>query len=311
MAYRDVYREQVQLLVRILPIIAEEAAFALKGGTAINLFARDMPRLSVDIDLTYLPVEPFEDSVRGIDEALQRIVAKIRNTIPRSQTNEQRSKEGHIERVHVAADRVGVKIEVTPVLRGVVYDPVMMTVAAKVEEAYGFAEARVVSSADLYAGKLVAALDRQHPRDLFDVRMLFAQEGVSDELRRAFVVYLLSGQKPLHAILAPPRRDIAQKFEREFEGMTEEPVALDDLIATREEMIARMAGEMPIEHRRFLASFKRGEPQWDLLGIPHIAELPAVKMRMQKLAALDADTRAAQIAALEKVLFGETAGAGA
>jgi hypothetical protein len=45
-------------LIRVLPSIAEEACFALKGGTAINLFVRDMPRLSVDIDLTYLPVQP-------------------------------------------------------------------------------------------------------------------------------------------------------------------------------------------------------------------------------------------------------------
>ena len=56
MAFREVYRRQVQLLIRVLPSIAEEACFALKGGTAINLFVRDMPRLSVDIDLTYLPV---------------------------------------------------------------------------------------------------------------------------------------------------------------------------------------------------------------------------------------------------------------
>lgn len=305
MAYRDVYRAQVQLLVRLLPIIAEEEVFALKGGTAINLFARDMPRLSVDIDLTYLPVGSFEDAMRGIDDALERVKAKVKAGVPRSQVNVQRSDDGHIERLHVAADRVGVKIEVTPVLRGVVYEPVMMPVSAKVEETYGFAEARVVSPADLYAGKLIAALDRQHPRDLFDVQILFAEDGVSDDLRRAFVAYLLSSAKPLNAILSPPRRDLAQKYEREFEGMTEQPVSLDSLLATREEMITRMVGEMPDEHRRFLASFKRGEPDWGLLGLPEVAELPAIKFRQQKLAGMPAEVREAQIQKLAEVLYPE------
>jgi predicted nucleotidyltransferase component of viral defense system len=302
MAYRDVYRAQVQLLVRLLPIIAEEEVFALKGGTAINLFARDMPRLSVDIDLTYLRIDTFEEAVRGIDAALQRVEAKVKAGVPRSQVKVQRSETGYAERIHVAADRVGVKIEVTPVLRGVVYEPVMMPVSAKVEETYGFAETRVVSPADLYAGKLIAALDRQHPRDLFDVQILFAEDGVSDDLRRAFVAYLLSSAKPLNVILAPPRRDIAQKYEREFEGMTERPASLDSLLATREEMIERMVGDMPDDHRRFLVSFKRGEPDWDLLGLPKVAELPAVKFRQQKLVSMPAEIHEAQIQKLIEVL---------
>jgi predicted nucleotidyltransferase component of viral defense system len=303
MAYRDVYRGQVQLLMKLLPLIAQEEVFALKGGTAINLFARDMPRLSVDIDLTYLPLGSYDDAVRGIDAALERVAEGVKNGVPRSQVNVQRSGEGFAERLHVAADRVGVKIEVTPVLRGVVYEPVIMPVSAKVEETYGFAEARVVSSADLYAGKLIAALDRQHPRDLFDVQVLFAEDGVSDELRRAFIAYLLSSAKPLNVILSPPRRDLVQKYEREFEGMTEPPVSLESLMATREEMISRMVGEMPEDHRRFLVAFKKGEPDWDLLGRPNFAELPAVKFRQQKLSEMSAELREDQIQKLVGVLF--------
>lgn len=55
MAFSDIYRRQVELLIRTLPAVAEEECFALKGGAAINLFIRNLPRLSVDIDLTYLP----------------------------------------------------------------------------------------------------------------------------------------------------------------------------------------------------------------------------------------------------------------
>ncbi|MDZ4320120.1 MAG: nucleotidyl transferase AbiEii/AbiGii toxin family protein [Phenylobacterium sp.] len=111
------------LLVRLLPAIAREPVFALKGGTAINLFVRDLPRLSVDIDLTYLPVEPRDASLKGIDAALERIMVNIKKTIGGAQVHVQRSVEGHIERLHVQAG-VTVKIEVTPVLRGVVFDPV-------------------------------------------------------------------------------------------------------------------------------------------------------------------------------------------
>lgn len=82
MAFRDIYRKQVALLIRILPLIAEEPCFALKGGTAINLFIRDMPRLSVDVDLTYVPVAPRAKSLAAIDAAMKRIAARVRKAIP-------------------------------------------------------------------------------------------------------------------------------------------------------------------------------------------------------------------------------------
>jgi predicted nucleotidyltransferase component of viral defense system len=78
LAFSEVYRKQVELLIRILPFIAEEDCFALKGGTAINLFVRNMPRLSVDIDLTYLPVLPRAESLAAIDAAMKRIAERIR-----------------------------------------------------------------------------------------------------------------------------------------------------------------------------------------------------------------------------------------
>jgi predicted nucleotidyltransferase component of viral defense system len=82
----EAYRAQVSLLVRVLPLVAEENVFALKGGTAINLFVRDLPRLSVDIDLTYLPVEDRATSLANIDAAIRRIAAGIAENVPRSRT---------------------------------------------------------------------------------------------------------------------------------------------------------------------------------------------------------------------------------
>src|SRR3984957_14126254 len=275
MAFREIYRRQVALLIRILPLIAEEACFALKGGTAINLFIRDMPRLSVDIDLTYVPVAPRAASLAEIDAAMNRIAERIRKAIPDSQITTSGS-EGAITRLIVRPGRVQTKIEVTPVLRGCVYEPKIRSVSEAVEAAFGFAEMSVVSFADLYGGKIVAALDRQHPRDLSDVRDLLANEGIDDALRKAFIVYLLSHDRPMSEVLAPNPKDISDEFLRGFEGMTERPVSRDELIATREALIAEIVGKMPDTHRRFLVSFERGEPDWSLLGAPAAAALPAV-----------------------------------
>jgi predicted nucleotidyltransferase component of viral defense system len=301
MAFRETYRKQVALLVRILPLVAEESCFALKGGTAINLFVRDMPRLSVDIDLTYVPVAPRVESLAAIDAAMKRIVARVQKAVRAAKITDSKL-EGAITRLTVREAGVQTKIEVTPVLRGCVYEPQTRAVSDSVESAFGFAEMPVVSFADLYAGKIVAALDRQHPRDLFDVRDLLANEGIDDSLRKAFIVYLLSHDRPMSEVLAPTRKDISAEFLRGFEGMTEEQVSRDELIAAREALIAEIVGRMPDSHRRFLVSFERGEPDWALLDVPGAAELPAVKWRQLNLDKLPAKKRAELVEALEKVL---------
>ena len=302
MPFRDLYRRQVALLIRILPLVAEEESFALKGGTAINLFVRDMPRLSVDIDLTYVPVAARADSLAAIDAALRRIAERARSVLPDAQVRETPlQREAAVTKLLVRQQGVQIKIEVTPVLRGCVYEPELRSVSPSVEDAFGFAEIRVVSFADLYGGKIVAALDRQHPRDLFDVRDLLANEGIDDALRRAFIVYLLSHDRPMHEVLAPTRKDISIEFERGFQGMVNADVTLHDLVATREELIASAVHGMPEEHRRFLISFEEGKPDWSLLGID-ASTLPAVRWRQQNLDKLGDQARAALVSRLEEAL---------
>jgi predicted nucleotidyltransferase component of viral defense system len=299
MAFAEIYRRQVALLIRALPLVAEEKAFALKGGTAINLFIRDMPRLSVDIDLTFLPVQPRAESLAAIDAAMKRIAGRVKQTIQGASITETKL-EGALTRLLVRAEGVQIKIEVTPVLRGCVYDPEPRSVSEAVEEAFGFAEIQVVSFPDLYAGKIVAAIDRQHPRDLFDVRDLLANEGIDDRLRCAFIVYLLSHGRPMSEVLAPTRKDISDEFLRGFEGMTDK--LRDELVAAREALIADIVGKMPTMHRKFLISFERGKPDWTLLDVPGAPELPAVKWRQQNLDKLPANKRDALVARLEQVL---------
>jgi predicted nucleotidyltransferase component of viral defense system len=303
MAVFEEYRRQAALLVRTIPLVAAETCFALKGGTAINLFVRNMPRLSVDIDLTYLPIADRTSSLAKINAAMQRLADRIRAGIPGAQVTSVRLKGENVVNKHfVEEGGVQIKIEVTPVLRGCVYEPATRSVAPAVEEQFGYAEIQVVSFADLYAGKLVAALDRQHPRDLFDVRDLLGNEGIDDTIRKAFVVYMLSHHRPMAEVLAPARLDIAQEFVRGLAEMTEESVTLDDLLQTREEFIAELVGKMPEEHRGFLVSFEKGEPEWGLLDVPHAEQLPAVQWRVRNLGTIDVKKRQQLVEDLRRAL---------
>ena len=301
MAYTEDYRRQVALLIRILPYVGEEECFALKGGTAINLFIRDLPRLSVDIDLTYLPVKSRAASLAEIDAAMKRIEARIAQNFPAA-TITQSLTESTITKLLVRENAVQIKVEVTPVLRGCVFEPETRNISPTVEEGFGFASIKLVSFCDLYAGKLVAALDRQHPRDLFDVRDLLSNEGIGDDLRDTFIVYLISHGRPMNETLTARRKDISLEFERNFAGMTDEPVSLDELLQARESLVDVLIGGMPNRHKEFLIGFEKGPPDWSLLGLENVDKLPAVLWRQKNLDSLSSDRRAGLVSDLEKVL---------
>ncbi len=299
----DAYRAQVSLLVRTIPFVAAEACFALKGGTAINLFVRDMPRLSVDIDLTYLPVQDRATSLAAIEAALLRVKARIEAGIPQVRITLARTQgENALTKLVIATPAAQIKIEVTPVLRGTVYPVAVQAVTPKVEEAFGFAEMQVVSFPDLYGGKLVAALDRQHPRDLFDVRDLLRTEGIDGALRNAFAVYMIGHGRPMVEVLSARPKDITQEYARGFAGMTDEDVTQAELEAARTEMVLQIVGGMPEPHRRLLLSVEKGEPEWDLLGLANIATMPAVQWRLLNIRGLSEARRAANVTELARVL---------
>ncbi|MCB9471093.1 MAG: nucleotidyl transferase AbiEii/AbiGii toxin family protein [Candidatus Obscuribacterales bacterium] len=299
----DAYRKQVSLLMRILPIVAQEQCFALKGGTAINLFVRDMPRLSVDIDLAYLSLLDREESLGEIDASLKRIASELGQRISGSRVQASvLPGTSSVVKLIVNTVDAQVKIEVTPVLRGTVYSCQTLATTDKVQEEFGFAKVNVVSFADLYGGKLVAALDRQHPRDLFDVRLLLAAEGISRELFEAFLVYLISHNRPMSEIISPKFKDIRREFERGFTGMTTEAVSLADLEETREQLVIAIRSSFLDSDRRFLLSMKNGNPDWSLLAVEDVEQLPAVRWKLRNLENMDKDKRAALYKQLEIVL---------
>ena len=300
-----VFFRQADLLIQLLPLVNAEACFALKGGTAINFFVRDFPRLSVDIDLVYLPLEDRPTTLLGIDAALQRIAAKVSRTMAGVQVREHRSSEDNRLLKLTVRTRNGAEVKIEPnvVLRGTLYPSMERQLSPKAVAEFGRATTvRVVSLADLFGGKLCAALDRQHPRDLFDVHGLFQAEGITDDIRRAFVVYLASHDRPISELLTPHRKDLKQVFEDQFQGMTLAPVPLSVLEETRERLIEQINADLTQAEREFLLSMKRLEPMWELLGIPGVERLPGPQWKLYNLRKMDTTRRRAAEELLRKKL---------
>lgn len=298
----NIYYRQVQLLLRLVPVIAQHSCFSLKGGTAINLFVRDLPRLSVDIDLVFLPVMERDDSLKAIKSALDEIANEATKII--SGCRVAKSYEDKNDALRLTIDREGVivKIELSPVLRGTVYESQIMVVSETVEDEFGFAEMQVVAFADLFAGKICAALDRQHPRDLFDVKWLLENEGLSDELRKALLVYIISHPRPISELLQPQLKDITAIYEGEFRHMAEIDVPLSDLESCRSALISLVNSSLTDSERQFLLSFKSRSPDWTLLGLQGVDQLPAVRWKLQNLGKMSADKHAVALELLRKLL---------
>lgn len=293
---KSIFFPQADLLVQVLPFVHAEECFALKGGTAINFFVRDFPRLSVDIDLVYLPVEDRATTLQGIDAALRRIAVNIRRALPGLKVRAQQpvGQELLVKLGVRAPGGAEVIIEPSTVLRGVLHPVRNMTLVPKAVELFGrSATMRVVSLPDLYGGKICAALDRQHPRDLFDIHELLKNEGLTADIRKAFVVFLASHDRPMNELLTPNRKDLRQVYADQFSGMTLEPVALPVLEAARDELITRINAELAPGEREFLVSLKRLEPRWELLGLPEIERLPGPQWKLYNLRRMDAAKRQA------------------
>jgi predicted nucleotidyltransferase component of viral defense system len=299
------FTEQVRLLVALLPRVAKQACFALKGGTAINLFLRDMPRLSVDIDLAYLPVEDRDASLAAIDTALEAITADIARHIPRAGVKASVLQgTGKRFKLLVWQGDTNVKIEVTPVLRGSVYPAEARQLSTRAKKIFGFARMTLLSFEDLYAGKICAALDRQHPRDLYDVYWLLQHEGIDERLKNAFLVYLMAHNRPMAELLAPQAQDIEPLYRAEFEGMIYEPVGLERLRETLQKLVRKIHDAMTDADRHFLLALKKGAQNWQDFSLPEVERLPAIQWKMLNLARMNPSKRQQAAAKLEKILAG-------
>ena len=217
------------------------------------------------------------------------IAENVRRTIPGARVQQT---AGEAPRLLIGAmSGARIKVEPNTVIRGSLYPPVRSALCPAAQDEYDlFVRVQRLADGDLYGGKLCAALDRQHPRDLFDVKPLFEAGAVPDEIRRAFVVYLASHRRPMAELLAPRRKPIRDLFIHHFSGMTAKPIDLDALEITRSRLFAWAATALVVDERRFLLSIKRGDPEWSRLPFHDLDRWPALQWKVRnirKMAARD------------------------
>jgi predicted nucleotidyltransferase component of viral defense system len=277
------YKEQVDLLLQILPHVAKEKVFALYGGTAINLFVHELPRASVDIDLIYLPIDDRKTALRNISEALERIKARIEKAIHGIKVTAATS-IGQDVKLNCQLRNAQVKIEVNTITRGHIMPVRFLQVTDSVQKEFGkFTVINVLSHAELFGGKICAALDRQHPRDMFDVFLLFKNTGYTEEIKIGFMAAILSHMRPMNEILAPHLLDQRSAFEKQFSRMSSIPFTYEDYDATRNRLVSEVKAHMTDTDRSFLLSFKGGTPDWSLFPHDGLKDLPAVQWKLENI----------------------------
>jgi predicted nucleotidyltransferase component of viral defense system len=300
----SIFYKQVKLLLQVLPSVAKEKIFALKGGTAINLFWREIPRLSVDIDLTYLIIEPREKSLKTISKGLNSIAVNIEKTIPTARVRFHHSAGSNGTTKLFVQDR-GVQIIVEPnlVTRGSVFPPETKELSPKATEYFEMTTSiQTVSFADLYGGKICAALDRQHPRDFFDLLILYENEGLTESIRRAFVIYLVCNDRPISELLNPTKTNFLMVFRNQLMGMTDRTIAYEELERFRDHFISDIRNSLKESERLFIFSIKNCLPQWELMGLPGIEKLPAIQWKIENVRRMEKKKHKLAVEKLKKIL---------
>ena len=293
------YKKQVALLLSVLPEVGKEECFALHGGTAINLFVREMPRLSVDIDLTYIPIEDRMTSIAGINNALGRIKTNLERAMPDVSVIEQKEKG----KLQISRAGVKIKLEVNLVGRGTLGSCPEMPLCRKAQEEFdAFCAIRIVPFEQLYGGKICAALDRQHPRDLFDVKYLLENEGFTDRIKRGFIYCLLGSDRPLHEIIIPNFQDQRSALENHFAGMSAEEFTYEEYESERLKLVEAIRGNLNDEDKRFLLGFCSFEPDWDVYDFKGYPSVEWKLRNLQKLKEVNPQKFEQQIENLKETL---------
>lgn len=295
----EAYKKQVGLLLDVLPEVAKEKCFAMHGGTAINLFVRDMPRLSVDIDLTYVEIAERKETLDGINAALNRIKGRIEALRPsiRAQHKDK------VCKLQLGEHGVLIKIEVNMVGRGLLGEPNKVPLCDAAQEQFdAFCAMPLVPLAQLYGGKLCAALDRQHPRDLFDVKLLFENEGFTDEIKQGFILGLVSSNRPTHEMLDPHLLDQRTAFENQFEGMSAIEFSYDDYEATRLQLIETARTSLNDDDKAFLLSLNRLAPDWSIYDYQSFPSVKWKLLNLEKFKKDRPDVYEQQLTELENIL---------
>jgi len=293
----QIYKNQVALLLTVLPYVGEETAFALHGGTAINLFQQNMPRLSVDIDLTYLPITDRETSMADINQKLSAIKEKIIRLFPNVKVVHKKG----ASKLLINTNDSAVKVEVNQIKRGCFADIQKLILSEKAQNQFNtFCEVPVVEKGHLYGGKICAALDRQHPRDIFDIHYMFSNNDFSPSIKKGFIFYLISSNRPIAEMLNPNLKHQRDVLENQFSGMTEESFSYDDFENTRKNLINLVNQTLTVDDKIFLKSIEMGSPIWEIYNF---SIFPAVNWKLNNVLKLINENKPKYLKQLEKLNF--------
>lgn len=297
----SIFIRQTELLLRVLPYIHESGVFALHGGTAINLFHDEMPRLSVDIDLTYLPIKDRETDLKSIKTNLEEIAKELRRVVPGIQVTNPNHAMGEYK-LFCNLKGVQIKIEVNTMNRGVIGDVENRMLCITAQEKFDqFFEMRTVPRNQLYGGKIIAALDRQHPRDIFDTMRLLFKESLDDEIVRGFLFCLLSSSKPMHEILEPVFKDQQSAIDTQFKGMTDVDFTYGVYEHQRIRLLEAILKSLSGQHLKFLRSIAENKPDW-IFG--DWSNFPGISWKLKNLQELEKNNKSKfqeQIEALARI----------
>jgi hypothetical protein len=277
------YIKTVRLLLAVAPVLFKDGPFVLKGGTAINLFLRDMPRLSVDLDLVLADHRiAREDAFLVISSALESAKAALIKMGYNCEVGA--TGEGDEVKLFIEQDRTRIKAEVNHVFRGTVLPTVICPLMPQAQEMFRTDVLLPVLHADeLYGSKLVAAMDRQHPRDLFDVLGIYENGGLTSGIIECFVCYLAGHNRPVHEVLFGNEIEIKTAFTNEFTGMARNAVTLDVLLEIRHRLFADLPAHLSRNQRTFLSGLVQGEPDWSMMKCPHLSEMPAIRWKLENI----------------------------
>ncbi|RLA59992.1 MAG: nucleotidyl transferase AbiEii/AbiGii toxin family protein [Epsilonproteobacteria bacterium] len=295
----ELYKNQVDLLIECLPIVLKDERFALKGGTAINLFHQNLPRLSIDIDLCYLPIEDRNTTYLNIRAYLKELKNQLEKILGLSVIL-RGEKEAKLVAIK---DGIHIKIEPNFIIRGALYPAQRTPLCERAQVEFAKeVEINCLDMADTYGGKICAALDRQHPRDLFDVKILIENGGINEKIKNAFLYYLISHPRPIHELLNPHHLDISSLFNEEFIGMTLDPVPLPKLEEIRNNLPSIMINLFTEEDKIFLISFFNNSPQWEKTAIEIVKDYPSVRWKILNQEKMEELKRKNQLEQLEELL---------